>query len=120
MIEWNIFEIGKTLFENAPKNKVSIDKHLGKNESSEEDSDNDSDGGSKISSTEEDDEDKEEREVIISLDKAVNVHDVTMLILKKLISGLSNDKKRQELNSVLQNMESLQGHILIDDGFKID
>ena len=80
---FDIFEIGQLLFENDLKNKLSIDRHLGKNESSDESGDDDSDGSSESSSTEEDDEDEEEREAITSLDKAVNAHNVTMLLLKK-------------------------------------
>ena len=116
--EWDIFKIGDTLFTDDPKNVLSIDKQLVNNATMSQNNDesNDSASGSSNEGDEEEEEEEEERQAITSLEQAVNVHDVTMLLLKNLISGHEN----QKLNRVLNEMESLQGYTEIDDGFKLD
>lgn len=116
--EFDIFEIGKALFENDTKSKLSIENHLVDNESGDESKDGDSESEDEDSTDGRNSEGevKEEREAIASLEDARDVHDVTMLLLHKLISGLSDNKQRQEMSNVLQNMESLQGDTEIGGG----
>ena len=110
MDEWDIFKIGDGLFTNDPKNKESIDQHL---VNSDDEEDNDSPSSS---SSENSGESEDEREEITSLEEAVDVHDVTMLLLRKFISDSGN----KELIRVLNGMESHQGHTEIDKGYKLD
>ena len=98
------------MFTNHARNKESIDEHL-VNNSNEEDNDLPS-----CNSSENSEESEEEREEITSLEEAVDVHDVTMLLLRKLISD--NDNK--ELIRVLNGMESLQGYTEINNRFELD
>ena len=116
--DFDIFEIGKALFENDTKSNLSIDNHLVDNESVNESIDSNSESEDKDStdSSSGEDEVKEERKAITSLEDARDVHDVTMLLLHKLISGLSDNKQSQKMSNVLQNMESLQGDTEIGGG----
>ena len=124
--EWDIFKIGDGLFTNDAKNKESIDDHL-TNDNNKEDNeeDNDDDDEDESESQDEgstdDSEEEVEREAITSLKDARDVHDVTMLLLHKFIEGLSDDKQRQEMSKVLENMESLQGDTEIGTGqYEVD
>ena len=114
------------MFTNDAKNKESIDDHL-TNDNNKEDNeeDNDDDDEDESESQDEgstdDSEEEVEREAITSLKDARDVHDVTMLLLHKFIEGLSDDKQRQEMSKVLENMESLQGDTEIGTGqYEVD
>ena len=116
--EFDIFEIGKGLFENDTNNNLSIDNHLEDNDDSDENKDGESESQAEESTYDSNSEEtvEQEREAITSLKDARDVHDVTMLLLHKFIEGLSDDKQRQEMSKVLQNMESLQGYTEIGSG----
>ena len=116
--EFDIFEIGKALFENDTNSNLSIDNHLEDNDDSDENKDGESESQAEESTYDSNGEEtvEQEREAITSLKDARDVHDVTMLLLHKLIKGLSDDKQRQEMSKVLQNMESLQGDTEIGSG----
>ena len=110
------------MFTNDAKNKESIDDHLtndNNKEENEEDNDdddeedNDSPSGNSSEFSEETDD---EREEITSLEEAVDVHDVAMLLLRKLIS----DNGNKELIRILSELESHQGHIEIGKGYNLD
>ena len=117
--EFNIFEIGKALFENDTNSNLSIDDHLEDNNNSDEGNDGESESQDEGST--DDSEEEVEREAITSLKDARDVHDVTMLLLHKFIEGLSDDKQRQEMSKVLENMESLQGDTEIGSGqYEVD
>ena len=119
MTEFDIFEIGKALFENDTNSNLSIDDHLEDNDNSDEGNDGESESQDEGST--DDSEEEVEREAITSLKDARDVHDVTMLLLHKFIEGLSDDKQRQEMSKVLQNMESLQGDTEIGSGqYEVD
>ena len=122
-LDFDIFEIGESLFGKDTKSNLSIDNHLVDNESVDEsiDGNSESDDEDSMDNSNNEDEDKEERKAITSLEDARNVHDVTMLLLHKLISGLSDNKQHKKMSNALQKLEPLQGDTKIGGGqYEVD